>query len=236
MKKMFLLYISMSILFGSISYLSSNNYIIGGIVFLISILYFFLFFMKRFNVYRLSTSRFKSCYQFINSFIISLSIKLTIPAALESTSLTISDELKEEMEGINHLSDVERLNYIKKYFHFHIYELFLNVISLYEDRGGNILDMSTYLINESQNQHEYLIKCESLSTKKWVEFAILWFLSLAIMVILRFALSQFFGLIAKQLIFKITIVAVFMLVLISIEILARKSFDIEVKGWDIKHE
>lgn len=235
MTKSIIAYISVSFLFGIIAYLSSNNYIIGGIVLITSILYFFLFFMKRFNNYVLSTSRFKSCYNFINSFIISLSIKLTIPGAFESTLLTIDDELKEEIDGISHMSDLEKLEYLKKYYHFHIYELFLNVVNLYENRGGNILDMAQHLINESQNQNSYIIKCESMAIRKWVEFAILWFLSLAILVILRFALSQFFDLISKQLVFIISIGAVFLLVLVSIEILARKAFDIEVKGWDVKH-
>ena len=192
--------------------------------------------MRRFKNYQLSTSRFKSCYNFINSFIISLSIKSTIPGAFESTLLTIDDEIKEEIEGISHMNDLEKLNYLKSYYHFHIYELFLNVITLYEDRGGNILDMSQHLISETQNQNEYIIKCESLSLRKWVEFTILWFLSLAILVILRFALNQFFDLIAKQLLFKVSIGVIFLLVLASIEVLARKSFSIDVKGWDIKHE
>ena len=236
MSKYCFIFITASLFFGIIAYLSSSNYIIGGTVSLVSILYFFLFFFKRFKNYVVSTKRFKSCYNFINSFIISLSIKLTIPGALESTLLTIDEELKERMDGITHMSDIEKLEYLKNYYHFHIYELFLNVINLYENRGGNILDMAQHLINESQNQNQYIIKSESLALRKWVEFAILWFLSLSILVILRFALNQFFELISKQLIFKISIGAIFLLVLVSIEILMRKSFDIEVKGWDMKHE
>ena len=236
MKKAPFIYVIISLLFGTVGYLSSNNYIIGAIIFLLSIIYFFLFFMRRFSNYKLLTSRFKSCYQFINSFIISLSIKATIPGAFESTLLSVEDDLKEEIEGIAHLNDMEKLDYLKKHYHFHIYELFLNVVTLYEDRGGNILDMSTYLISESHNQNEYLIRCESMSLRKWVEFGILWFLSLAIMIILRFALSQFFDLVSKQMLYKITVVAIFILVLSSIEILSRKAFDLEVRGWGDKNE
>ena len=236
MKKTPFVYIMISLLFGLVAYLASNNFVIGGIVVVLSITYFFLFFMKRFNNYIVLTKRFKSCYQFINSFIISLSIKSTIPGAFESTVLSIENDLKDEIEGINHLSDMEKLNYLKQYYRFHIYELFINVISLYEDRGGNILDMSSFLISESQSQHEYLIKCESISLRKWVEFIILWFLSLAIMIILRFALSQFFDLVSSQLLYKITIVAIFVLVLVSTDILSRKAFDLEVRGWGDKNE
>lgn len=236
MKKAPFVYIVISLLFGIVGYLASNNLIIGGIIILLSITYFFLFFMKRFNNYRVSTTRFKSCYQFINSFIISLSIKSTIPGAFESTMISVEDELKEEIDGIAHLSDMEKLVYLKQHYRFHIYELFVNVITLYEDRGGNILDIANFLISESQSQHEYLIKCESMALRKWVEFGILWFLSLAIMIILRFALSQFFDLISKQMLYKTTIVAIFALVLVSIDILSRKAFDLEVKGWGDKNE
>ena len=234
MRNAMLFYIIVPLFFGAISYIASENFIVMGVTLTISLVYFLLFFMKRHQKYKISVSRFKSCYTFINSFIISLSIKLTIPAALESTLISIDSEAKGEFEGIGHLSDNEKLDYLKKYYHFHTYELFLNIVSIYDERGGNILDLSTYLLNESRNQHEYLIRCESMGVKKWIELSVLWFLSLAIMVILRFALSQFFSLISKQLVYHISIVGVFVLALVSIEVLARKSFSLELKGWGNK--
>lgn len=234
MKKFSLLYIAIPILFGVTGFLSSNNFIVASIILTVSVLYFLLLFMKRHQMYKVSVSRFKACYSFINSYIISLSIKLTLPSALESTLLSMDEESKSEFEGIDHLNDLEKLDYLKKYYHFHIYELFLNIISIYEERGGNILDISSYLLNESRNQNEYLIRVESMGRRKWVEFSILWFLSLTIMVILRFALSQFFELISKQMVYHITIIGVFLLALASIEILARKSFNLELKGWGDK--
>ena len=232
MKQVSFFYIIIPFFLGIIAYLASNNLIVGAIVLLLGIIYFFLLFMKNFNNYRTSVKRFKICYQFINTFIITLSIKLTIPSTLESTALSMDDEFKEEYEGIAHLTDKEKLDYLKNYFHFHLYELFLNVINLYEERGGNILDMSSYLLEESRNQNEYLIRTESMAIRKWVEFAILWFLSLAIMVLLRFALSQLFDKIAKQLIYQGTIVGIFAFALLSVEILARKSFKLDLKGWN----
>lgn len=234
MKKVSIFYFIIPLFLGIIAYLASNNIIVGGIVLLLGIIYFFLLFMKSFDTYKTSVKRFKACYQFINTFIITLSIKLTIPASLESTALSMDDEFKEEYEGIAHLTDKEKLDYLKGYFQFHIYELFLNVINLYEERGGNILDMSSYLLQESRNQNEYLIRCESMAIRKWVEFAVLWFLSLAIMVLLRFALSQMFDKIAKQLMYQGTIVGIFTFALVSVEILAKKSFKLDLKGWNKK--
>ena len=235
MKKPILIYILLPAIFAFIAYLSSSNIIVTGIVFVISTLYFFLIFMREFNNYQIQSKRFKTCYQFINTFIISLSIKLTIPAALESTISSMDDNFKEELKGIQHLPYKDRLAYLKKALPFHIFELFLNVIDLYEERGGNILDMSTYLLEELRNQNEYFIKCESMAIRKMVEFAILWFLSLAILILLRFALSEFFGKVSQQLIYQGSIVAIFVLVLASIEILARKAFRLDLKGWNNKN-
>ena len=232
MKNFSIAYILIPIGMAVFAYLASNNFVVAGIVLLISILYFILFFMREFNEYRLSLKRFKLCYQFINSFIITLSIKQTLPATLESTASSMDDGFKEEYTAIKHLTNDEKLQYLRKYFHFHVYELFLNIVTLYEERGGNVLDMSSHLLEELRNQNEYIIKCESMATKKWVEFAILWFLSLAILVLMRFALSELFGSISRQIIYLGTIVGIFVFALLSMEILARRSFKLDLKGWE----
>ena len=236
MKKVSILYFIVPVIMGVLCYLSSNNIFVSLGVLAVSLMYFLVLFMNRFYKYRLNNDRFRSCYNFVNNFIITLSIKLTLSGALESVTSSMNDEFKEDYQGIEHLTDMEKLKYLKKYFPFHVYELFLNIVSLYEERGGNILDMSSYLLEELRNQNEYLIKTSSMAIRKWVEFAILWFLSLAILVLLRFALSQFFMKISTQLFYQISLSAIFLFVLVSIEILARKAFSINMKGWTSKDE
>ena len=236
MKKISIFYFIIPIAFGIIAYLSSDNLIIAISIIFVSLLYFFLLFMNRYFKYKETLKRFKSCYNFINSFIISLSIKLTVPPALESVAANMDNDFKQEYEGLEHITDLEKLDYLKKYYNFHVYDLFLNVVKLFEERGGNILDMSSHLLNETRKQSDYLINCELMNRRKWIEFGILWFLSLAIMVLLRFALSQFFSLISQQIFYKITIAGVFVFVLFSIEILSKKSFSLNTKGWDNKNE
>ena len=234
--KMIIIYSLISIIFGFIAYLSSNNYIAGVAVLLLTLVYFFLFFMKRLKNYVLQNRRFKSSFNFINSFIVSLSIKLTIPGALESVVPTMDEDFKQEYVGLKHLSDDEKLDYLKKYYHFHIYELFLNVVALYEERGGNIFDMSNFLMQEARNQYEYTLKCEKMAIHKWLEFVVLWALALGIMVLLRFALSQFFDLLASKFYYVLAVIVEFVFLLFSVELLSRRSFNVEVKGWKEKYE
>ncbi len=232
MKSYFAIYIGVALLFGGVGYLCSNSFIVLGVVTLVTLLYFFLFFHKRMVNYFDRTKRFSSCYQFINNFIVSLSVKLSVSGALETVVNSMDQGFLEEYAGIQHLNDDEKLQYLKKYYHFHIYELFLNVVTLFQERGGNVLDMSAYLLEESRNQEEYTIQTKSMAKKKIVEFISLWFFALLILVMIRFALSDFFSIIASQLMYQMMVIVIFLFIIFSIEMLSRKAFSIEIRGWE----
>lgn len=232
MKLNVLIYIVISIVLSLVSYLASGSIFVFIIVFVTSLLYFFLLFYRRFNSYQKKIKRFQSCYQFINNFIISLSVRSTITGALESVKNMMDKGFNEELEGINHLDDEEKLNYLKKYYDFHIYQLFLNVIQIFQERGGNLLSLSSHLLDESRNQIEYVNQCERMGKRKGFEFAILWFFTLLILVLVRFALSSFFSALSSQLSFQIMVVVVFLFILFSIEMLAHRAFTIDIKGWE----
>ncbi len=232
MKTNFIYYVLIALLFGGIGYLCSDSFIVLGVVALVTLLYFFLFFHKRITNYFEKTKRFSSCYTFINNFIVSLSVKLSISGALETVVNSMDQGFLDEYAGIQHLNDDEKLQYLKKYYHFHIYELFLNVVTLFEERGGNVLDMSTYLLEESRNQEEYTIQTKSMAIKKIVEFVSLWFFAILILVMIRFALSDFFTIIASQIMYQVMVIVIFLFIIFSVEMFSRRAFSVEIKGWE----
>ena len=225
-------YLVLPILFSLIAYLASNSFIVTGIVLILSLIYFFLVYDRRLYKYIEQHNRFDSCYNFINNFLITIDSKQTLVLTLESVISIMDDGLKEEYQGIIHLEEFERLEYLRKYYPFYVYDLFINVVKLYTDRGGNILDMSKFLLTELRNEQDYNHEYYSLGKRKIFDFSILWFFSLIVLVVLRFALSQYYSMIANQLFYKIMVVFLFIFILISIEVINIKTHHFEKRGAD----
>lgn len=231
MNSITMLFISLSILISGVTFISTNNIISTLIVLLISILYFFLIAYKHVKKYIISSHRFHSCYTFINSFLVSLSIKGSLVAAFEYVKLNMDKEYNTIVDGISHLKEDEKLDYLKDYFDFDIYQLFLSVISIYIEQGGDILTLSNYLINEARRSEDYLIKSEGSGKRKIIDFGVLWLFTLVILIILRFALSQFYGLISSLLFYQISIVVLALIILLSIHLLIIRFTNLDIKGF-----
>ena len=221
-----------SIIFGASSFIASNNYIVAACCFLITLLYFVIFARQHFKKYQIKISRFRECYHFINNFIVSLSVKGSVPAAYDSTISSMPDTFLLSIENIDAFSQKDKLEHLGKYFRFHVFSLFIDLINLYEEQGGNILDMSHYLLEETRQVEEYITASATIGRKKIVEFVILWTLTISIMVFMRFALSQFFDTISKQLFYPIGIGGIILFAIVSIHIAITKMCKLKIKGWN----
>lgn len=232
MSSFLLISIVISVVIGVITFLASNNYIIAIIALVIYLLYFLVFARKIFNKYQTKIVRFYECYHFINTFIVSLSIKSSLSSAYETAILTIDKEHVKELETIDSFEINDWLNHLNKYFKFHIFSLFIDLININEEQGGNILEQSKYLLEELRLNEEYISEGTLISKRKMTEFAILWVLTYVIMVFMRFALSSFFQNISKQLFFIIGILLIDVFCLLSIHFAIIKYTSLKIKGWD----
>lgn len=230
--KCILLGIILGGIFGLICYIACNNIYASLFVLIITILEFAIIIRKRFCNHERKMNRFHESYHFINNFIVSLSVKGSIKASLENAILGGSESFKDEIECIHKLSDMEKLLYLKKYFHFHTYQLFIDILLLWIDEGGDILEMTGYLTNLLRNDEEYVSYAKQENSKVLSEFSILWMFSLAILFSLRFVLNEFYSSILKQTLYPFLIAIVFIFLLGSIELLTRRICNIEIKGWN----
>lgn len=217
--------------FGIVAYLSTSNFIVMGIVFALTLLYFIIFANKILNKYKVKISRFHECYYFVNNFVVSLSVKGSFSAAFESVIGYGGDSFKSVLETISELPDMEKLKYLQKYFKFHVYKLFIDLLDVFIEEGGDIIKMSQYLINDMRMIEEYIIQTDSMTKRRSFEFITLWTFSLMILVFLRFALSQFYSHIIGKLFFLIGIGVFFAFILFSCHILFTKINKIELRGW-----
>lgn len=225
------LFIGISIVIFFSSLISTMSLIPSLIVLIISLFIFIFFTNKLLNRYFLITKRFHSCYRFINNFIISLSVKNTVGAALLSIHDSMDEEYKKEISELEHLSDNEKLEYLKKFYRFHIYELFVDVVNLFVEQGGNILNMSKEIIERSRYIEEYLNASHTIGMRKIIEFSTLWIFSILILLVLRLVLGDFYSLIASKLFFQIIVAVLLIFIAFSIHLMVSKFTNIKIGGW-----
>ena len=211
-----------------------NVLILLGILLLYMAVSLFIL-MPMLKKHEIKLTRFHECYHFINNFIISLSIKKSISGALETTVNSMPSEFIDQYNSLENMSDNEKLNYLSTYFTFNVYQLFLQILAVWQDEGGDIIAMSKYLTSEIRNNEEYLSKCETLTKRKYFEIGVLWMLCLAILIFLRFALKDFYTKIKGQLVFIISITLLAIFILFSIYLLVRKATSVAITG-DNKNE
>ena len=226
-----LVIIVISITFGGVAYISSNNIISSISIILISIFSLILLVKNPIDKYNHKTHRYHQCYQFINSYLVSLSVKGSMSAALQSGYDVVDRDTKEIIDSIKDLNEEEKITYLHKYFKFDLYRLFVDTISLWNEEGGDILWMSQYLINQIRLKEEYLLTCENITRSKVVEFIALWSISLAILGALRFALSQFFSRIAETIFYQVAVASLFIFVLFSIYLFVKRITYLDLEGW-----
>ena len=230
MNNKYILFTLLGIIAGAITYLALDNIFIALGIIVIYLIIGILIFVPSLKRHDIKVRKFHECYHFINNFIIALSIKKSIKGSLESTVASMPTEFIDIYGGLENMSDDDRLHYLTSYFPFYVYRLFLQIISVWEEEGGDILQMSKYLITETRNNEEYISRSDTMSRHKYVEISILWGFCAAIVIVLRFALKDFYVYIKEQLIFVISVVGLMLFILFSIYLLIQKGTKLHIKG------
>ena len=231
MNKNFITLLFISLLISVVSYIALENIIISGGILIVYIIFSLLIISPMLKKHAIKIRKFHECYHFINNYVISLSIKKSIAGALESTVNSMPTQFIDIYEGLENMGNIDKLNYLSSYFSFHAYQLFLQILAIWQEEGGDILQMSKYLINEIRCNEEYITKTESMSVHKYVEIGILWSFCLLIIIVLRFALKDFYMYIKGQLIYLISMVILFLFILFTIFLLVQKGTDLKIKGY-----
>lgn len=231
--KLSLTFIFASIIVAVVFYIASDNYFLAAGIFVVYCFAVFSLLLPSLKSFSKVTARYHECYHFVNNFIIALSIKKSIGAALENTIYSTDKSFQEMTSKLENMDDNQKLRYLQgSYFPFHTYQLFIHIIELYQEEGGDILQMSKYLISDARNTEEYINQVTSIATRKYIEITVLWLISLAILVILRFSLQEFYNIIKNQLFFQISLGGIALFVLLTYVVLFKRGSSIKLKGYD----
>ncbi|MCF0116979.1 MAG: hypothetical protein HUJ61_02895, partial [Bacilli bacterium] len=142
MKKIDLGAIAISALICLISFLASNSLIIALATLVIYIAYYFLVLRKKLKNYLITKEKIYSCSHFISSFLTTLSSKESLEEAFQSGTRKTNDEFATYLVQLEDMNINEKIDYLKHYFKFNLYKMFLKVVNLYQDQGGNVLKIS----------------------------------------------------------------------------------------------
>ncbi len=192
MKNRLPIYLIVSLIFGGVCYLLSNNLIYALIVFSIGMLMFVVMIEQLVAKHLKKMKKDQDVYRFINSFVISLSASKSLEISFENALLDLDEEEKRIVETVNDRGMEERLEYLNNYFKSDIYRVFLSIIRLYQEEGGEILDIAGPLLRECTALEEERIVRNKNATTALVQFSSLWLMSLLVMGVLRFGLSAFY--------------------------------------------
>ena len=220
-----------SFVLAGVSFIASQNLFSTLSIFLLTNAFFILIVRRKMDKTRIKIHRYHQCFQFINNFVVSLNIKGSMSAAIESGYEIADESTKEIIDSIKEMTEEEKITYLQKYFKFDIYRLFVDTVMLWNEQGGNILGMSRYLIEQARLKEQYLLNCQVIHKNKTIEFVVLWSISLAILSVLRFALSTFFSYVVNTIIYQVAIVIVMLFVLLSIYVLVIRVANLNLEGW-----
>lgn len=220
-----------SFVLAGITYLASQNLISTLSIFIITNVFFILLVKRQMDKAQLKIHRYHQCFQFVNSFIVSLNIKGSMAAAMESAYETADEATREILDSIKEMTEEEKISYLQKYFKFDLYRLFADTVTLWNEQGGDILQMSRYLVDQVRLKEQYLITCQRLHKSKTIEFVVLWAITLSILAALRLSLSQFFSYISSTIIYQVSVVATMLFTLLSVYILIKRITKLNLEGW-----
>lgn len=223
--------IVVSFALSGVNYIATQNVLSTVLIFFLSLLFFLLFVCRQMTKNQLKIHRYHQCYQFINTFIVSLNIKGSMSAAINSSYETSDENTREVLDSIKEMNEEEKIGYMCKYFKFDLYRLFVDTVKLWNEEGGDILKMSQYLVNQARLKEQYLITCETIHRQKTIEFVVLWSIALAILTMLRFTLSQFFERICKTMFYQISIVVIILFAIFSTYIFVSRISKFDLEGW-----
>lgn len=229
MKKVDLSFIFIGFFLGILCYFCTNSILYPVLIFVLMEADYFLLLRKKFISYFSLIERVHTSYHFINSFVISLSVKDSLEDAYQNGIRINNKSLNEQTAELEEMAVADRVKFLRDYFNLSIYKMFLNVLDLYQDQGGNILNMSDNLMRECTRSEKTLTDTLAIGYKHLTEFIILWLMSFAILLFMKFSIKDFYLKMLTNPIIVPLIFVFFVICIASITLFVNSFTDLSIK-------
>ena len=200
------------------SYLVTNNFIVPVVVFVLSVSYTIIYARKKIVKHNEKLRHIEECYNFSYNFTIAINVKNSVDAAYESISESLSPSIKEYLSTLEHEDRLTAIGHLRNYFKISAFDVYYRILLLYFEQGGNIVQMSSLILEEMENLNARAIMMKLKIRRSLLNFSLLWFLALAILLMTRFLIPSFYLEMLKNPIFPYLVLIFFIFMLISAHI------------------
>lgn len=207
-----------SILASLASYYLTNNTYFLLVTFIAFILYFVIYEAAFKFKERKYLKRNKDLTIFIHDFFLVYSIDFALDKAIMAAEENASPRLKEELKMLEEFKSEDKLDRLSDYFSSSLYQLFLKTIDLCEHYSEDRVKTISFLLEEN---NKYVLNQKTLQKSIWralVEFSLLWIVSFLILIIVRFAVNNYFNKIINTWFYLLGIALYFAFFLFSIHL------------------
>ncbi|MBP5092302.1 MAG: hypothetical protein J6328_07125 [Bacilli bacterium] len=178
--------------FGALAYWLSNSLYIAISIAIIFLFSFFTLLKPWLLALQEKRRKRKESFHFISSFVISLALTGSLDKSFEGAISDANGDFAEVLKGVEKETIRDKLLYLANYFDMESYRMFLSLFSLYEDQGGDLLDVSKGLLDELTRIEESENAIEKEGKASMREYLVMWVISLGIFAFLRIGLANFY--------------------------------------------
>ncbi len=218
MKVLYAVFSLLSIAMGALSYYMLSNLVVSIALGVLFLAMSFFVYVPSINMETERNKRRHECYGFVNSFIITLSVTSSIPKSYDSAVEGTTGLLRDMIESISENRERDRLDLLSGYFSMDLYRMFLSIVDIYIEQGGDALSLSGQLLQE-------LTRVEESGSAEWkkkihaaFEFSTLWLMAFGILLFSKAGLSSFYSMMIGSSTFRLCIVAFFVFFAASLSI------------------
>ena len=147
--------------------------------------------------------------------ILSLSATNSIDRAFENGLASCGDAAHKLAASISDLTAAEKVEYFESYFDKSIYPMFVSVFHIYQEQGGDILKVASEVMEESSRIELADIAYHKAGVRTYVQFGMMWGLSLLVMIFMRIGLTSFYQYLETSVSYLISSIVYFALFLFS---------------------
>lgn len=220
MKKEHLLLLFCGLLLGGSAFLASGLWYFGIGVGVLSVFAGFFLIDPLAKEFSSKCRRRHECYLFVHGYLVTLSVCMSLEKAFDVATSNLSKEFHRMDETLAEMAPKEKVEYLATYFQSDLYRMFLSILKLYLERGGDVLKLSGELTAEASRVEETEQSYQKQSARKMMTFLFLWLMAVVIIVFIRFGLSSFFQSMSRSWTYVGSLAAFYLFLIASVVIYA----------------
>lgn len=209
------------------SYYFTYQIIMSVIIGIISFILIKFYVLKKLNIANKFKDSINEFSHLANSLIMQLTVTPNVSMSFKEICSFLDDKQKDILLN-DELLIKERLDSIEKYYNFPLYQVFKEIIVLYDTQGGNIIDMSLELLNQIDNYIKNINVLSLDNNKKIGEVLVLWTFSLVALFYIKNILFDYYEEIILIPSFQYIVFVFFGLLIFSIYIMAKNYIEVKV--------